>query len=54
MNWCHAKVHDSWARITDEAAPEPEAIAELEGRRSREQAELGFESAAERYDSDGC
>jgi len=30
--------------------PDPEAIAEREGRRAREQAELGFESAAERYD----
>jgi len=50
--WCHAKIHDSWARITDDANPDPEAIAEREGRRSREQAELGFESAAERYDRD--
>jgi hypothetical protein len=47
--WCHAKVHNSWARITDDAAPDPEAIAELEGRRGREQDELGFESAAKRY-----
>ena len=50
--WCHAKVHTSWARITDDVAPDPEAIAELEGRRSREQSEFGFESAAERFDSD--
>ncbi|NHN47751.1 hypothetical protein G9464_09095 [Halostella sp. JP-L12] len=48
--WCHAKVHQSWARVTDDAAPDPEAIAEKEDRRSREQSELGFESAAERYD----
>jgi hypothetical protein len=48
--WCHAKIHDSWARITDDANPDSEAIAEREGRRAREQAELGFESAAERYD----
>ncbi|WP_121821934.1 DUF7097 family protein [Halostella salina] len=48
--WCHAKVHDSWARITDDAAPDPEAVAAAEGRRSREQEELGFESAADRYD----
>mgnify|MGYP000215219135 CR=1 FL=1 len=48
--WCHAKIHDSWARITDDANPDPEAITEREGRRAREQAELGFESAAERYD----
>ncbi|ELY95167.1 hypothetical protein C483_02346 [Natrialba hulunbeirensis JCM 10989] len=50
--WCHAKVHNSWARITDDAAPDPEALAELEGRRSRELEELGFESAAERYGRD--
>jgi hypothetical protein len=50
--WCHAKVHDSWARIDDDASPDPEAIAEREGRRAREQAELGFESAAERFDRD--
>ena len=49
--WCHAKVHDSWARIDDDAGPDPEAIAEREGRRSREQDELAFESAAERYRS---
>ncbi|MUV86449.1 hypothetical protein GJ631_07670 [Natronomonas sp. CBA1123] len=47
--WCHAKIHDSWARIDDDASPDPEAIAEAEGRRSKEQAEFGFESAAERY-----
>ena len=50
--WCHSKVHDSWARIDDAANPAPEAIAEREGRRSREQNELGFESAAERYDDE--
>ncbi|WP_302082507.1 DUF7097 family protein [Salinibaculum rarum] len=50
--WCHAKVHDSWARIDDDAAPDPEAIAEREGRRSKEQQEFGFESAAERFDVD--
>jgi len=49
--WCHSKVHDSWARIDDDASPDPEAIAEREGRRSKEQQELGFESAADRYDS---
>ncbi|RQG96779.1 DUF7097 family protein [Natrarchaeobius oligotrophus] len=48
--WCHAKVHNSWARITDNAAPDPEAIAALEERRGREFDELGFESAADRYD----
>jgi hypothetical protein len=48
--WCHAKVHSSWARVTDDVSPDPEAVAEKENRRSREQSELGFESAAERYD----
>jgi len=48
--WCHAKVHDSWAAIGDDANPDPEAIAEREQRRSRQQAELGFDSAGERYD----
>ena len=46
--WCHAKVHNSWARITDDAAPDPEALAELEGRRSREVEEAEFRSAADR------
>jgi hypothetical protein len=50
--WCHAKVHDSWARVDDDAAPDPEAIAELESRRAREQAETAFETAAERFDHD--
>jgi len=50
--WCHAKVHDSWARVDDDASPDPAAIAEREGRRSREQDELAFESAAERFDTD--
>jgi len=48
--WCHAKVHKSWASVADDVNPDPEAIAEREGRRSREQRELGFESAAERFD----
>ena len=47
--WCHAKIHNSWARIADDVAPDPEAIAALEARRSREIEELGFESAADRY-----
>ncbi len=50
--WCHAKVHNSWARITDDVAPGPEAVAELEGRRGRELDELGFESAATRYEDE--
>ena len=48
--WCHAKIHDSWARIDDDVNPDPEALAEAEGRRSKEQAEAAFESAAERFD----
>ncbi|WP_336337056.1 DUF7097 family protein [Haloarcula brevis] len=48
--WCHAKVHQSWARLGDDANPDSEAIAEREQRRSEEQSELGFESAADRYD----
>ena len=48
--WCHAKVHGSWARIDDDASPDPEAVAAAEGRRSTERAELSFDSAAERYD----
>jgi len=47
--WCHAKVHDSWASLADDVGPDPEAIAAREERRSKEQAELGFESAAERF-----
>jgi ribosomal protein L40E len=49
--WCHAKVHNSFARIDDDASPDPEAVAAREERRSKEQAELGFESARERYGS---
>ncbi|SFS49919.1 DUF7097 family protein [Halostagnicola kamekurae] len=47
--WCHAKVHNSWARITDDVAPDPAAVAALEERRGRELEETGFESAADRY-----
>jgi hypothetical protein len=50
--WCHAKVHDSWARIDDEVNPDPEAIAQRESRQARQQAELSFDTAAERFDSD--
>jgi hypothetical protein len=50
--WCHAKVHGSWARIDDDVNPDPEAIAERERRRGRQQEELGFESAADRYDEE--
>ena len=48
--WCHAKIHDSWARIDDDVNPDPDAIAQRETRRAREQAEFGFESAAERFE----
>ena len=48
--WCHAKVHRSWARVDDDVAPDPEALAEREARRSRELDELAFRSAAERYE----
>ena len=51
--WCHAKVHNSWARIDDDVSPDPEAVAEREGRKTRELDEMGFQSAAERYGDDG-
>lgn len=50
--WCHANVHDSWAAVDDEVTPAPEALAAREQRRSREQTELDFETAAERYDTE--
>lgn len=46
--WCHASVHQSWARVTDEVSPVPEAIAELERRRGEELEECTFSTAAER------
>jgi len=46
--WCHARVHDSWAAIADDASPDPEALAAAEGRRSKELEEAEFRSAAER------
>jgi hypothetical protein len=51
--WCHAKVHDSFARIGDDASPSPDALAERETRRSAELAELEFQTAAERTTEDG-
>ena len=48
--WCHAKVHGSFARIDDDANPDPEAIAERERRRGAELSELEFETARDRYD----
>ena len=50
--WCHAKVHESIARIGDDASPDPEAIARRETRKARQQEELSFGTAAERFDSD--
>lgn len=50
--WCHATVHDSWGRIDDDVGPDPEALAQREARRARQQAELSFETAADRYDTD--
>jgi len=48
--WCHTKVHKSFARIDDDASPDPEALAARENRRSREQSESAFETASERVD----
>lgn len=48
--WCHAKIHDSWARIDDDVSPSAEALSEAEGRRSRELREGEFTSAADRYE----
>lgn len=48
--WCHAKIHDSWGQIGDDASPDPAAIAEREQRRAHQQAELGFEAASDRED----
>ncbi|OYR38803.1 hypothetical protein DJ82_10140 [Halorubrum sp. Ib24] len=50
--WCHTKVHKSFARIDDDASPDPEAIAERESRNGRQQEELSFGTAAERFDPD--
>jgi len=46
--WCHTKVHRSFARIDDDASPDPEAIAAREQRRGTEIEELGFQSASDR------
>jgi len=48
--WCHTKVHKSFARIDDDAGPDPEAIAARESRRSKERSESAFETASERFD----
>ena len=49
--WCHAKVHGSWARVDDDASPDPEAVAAREERRSRVLTE-GFEPASDRVDDE--
>ncbi len=46
--WCHTKVHRSFARVDDDASPDPEALAVRETRRGEEQSEMGFRSASER------
>ncbi|MEZ3143725.1 hypothetical protein [Halobaculum sp. MBLA0143] len=51
--WCHAKVHDGWARVDDDVEPAAEAVAAREARRSEELDEAGFSTAAERFDTDG-
>jgi hypothetical protein len=48
--WCHAKVHAGRARVDDDASPDAEALAARERRRSKEEAEFGFRTAAERDD----
>jgi len=48
--WCHAKIHNSFARVDDDASPDAEALAASEARRSDELAEAAFETAAERRD----
>ena len=50
--WCHAKIHESFARIDDDAEPDPDAFAAREERRAKEQSEFGFTSARERRDGD--
>ncbi len=50
--WCHAAVHESWAKIDDDVSPDPEAMAAAEARRSQELAELDFETAADRWEPD--
>ena len=47
--WCHAKVHRGFARVDDDANPDPEAIAERESRRGAELGEFGFSTARERH-----
>jgi hypothetical protein len=46
--WCHAKVHQSFARIDDDVDPDPDAVAEREQRVATETREFGFQSARDR------
>jgi len=48
--WCHAKVHQAFARIDDGVDPDPEAIAEREQRRAAENEEVEFQSARDRFE----
>jgi len=50
--WCHAKVHQSGARIDDNVDPDPDAVDAREERVAAANAELGFQSARERFDTD--
>lgn len=45
--WCHAKTHNSIARVDDDVNPDPEALAAREYRVSKQQAESGFSTANE-------
>ena len=50
--WCHAKIHNSFARVDDDAEPDPEAIAAREERRAKEDSETAFTTARERRDDE--
>ena len=52
LKTCHAKVHESIARIDDDASPDPEAVAERERRRETERSASAFETASEAYDGE--
>ena len=49
--WCHAKVHQSGARIDDDVDPDPDAVDAREDRVAAANAELSFQSARERSDT---
>ena len=50
--WCHAKIHNSFARVDDNAEPDTEAIAAREERRAKEDSETAFTTARERRDDE--